>query len=357
MKAVESEAVSAMPDAFLGVYDYSYAPYALGDCLTWQEKILCGAIDHGYSKIRLCLVTDPWRPSCYLQPHINTLNYPQFIQSLYPAMFSNPLVESVQVFRDRYAFNLFLFTAWRKGIASWPSYEDHFNCELDYISHKEINAFYDKHGYLPRLAAPRGYEAAVDGFIERYGRRRYLVTCNIRLSQMSRYPADINRDSPIEVWHRFFALVGARYPDVLFLYLGGYGEWDANMSKHPNVVIMRGIGFNLGHELAMIHRSDMFIGSSSGFAAAATFSKTPYVITNMEPRFSRFNGVPVDEPRYPFGLDHQYISWVPETPELLMENFERVYRATKGQREAAAQAAHAGDQVPAAPSSAVARAI
>jgi hypothetical protein len=44
---------------------------------------------------------------------------------------------------------------------------------------------------------------------------------------------------------------------------------DANMLKHPNVVVMRGVGYNLGHELAMLHRSNLFIGTSSGFAAAA----------------------------------------------------------------------------------------
>ncbi len=333
MKAVEREADAVIADALLGVYDYSYAPYALGDCLTWQQNTLCRAVDRGYSKVRLCLVTDPLRPSCYLQPHINTSNYGRFIDGLMPVMFSNPLAESVQVFRDRYAFNMFLFSAWRKGIAAWPSYEDHFNCQLDYISHNEINAFYDKHGYLPWLAAPRGYEAAVDRFLARHARGRYVVTVNIRLSQMSRFPADVHRDSPVEEWHGFFSRVSARYPDVLFLYLGGYGEWDASMLKHPNVAVTRGIGFNIGHELALLHRCDLFMGTSSGFAAAATFSNTPYVITNMEPRFSRFNGVPVGEPRYPFGLDHQTISWERENEDFLFDSFERVYLATHGRRE------------------------
>jgi hypothetical protein len=337
IRAIEREANASITNALLGVYDFSYAPYALGDCLTWQENILCRAIDRGYSKVRLCLVTDPWRPACHLQPHINSSNYGRFIDALHPALFSNPLVQSVQVFRDRYAFNMFLFSAWRNGVACWPSYEDHFNCDLDYISHKEINAFFTKHSYLPRLVAPSGYVTALDSYIDRYARNRYLVACNIRQSRLSRHPADVDRDSPLEEWHQFFMHIQSRYPEVLFLYAGGFGEWDVNMIRHPNVLVMRGHGFSLGHELAAVHRADMFIGTSSGFTAAATFSQTPYVITNMEPRFSRFNGVPVGEPQYPFAFANQYLSWEKETADFLTESFERVYHATKGRRNASAR--------------------
>ena len=76
-------------ETFLGVYDFSYAPYALGDCLTWQENALVEAMDQGYQKIRLCVVADPDRPlqqsaATYQYPRIIAISYENCIQLCFP---------------------------------------------------------------------------------------------------------------------------------------------------------------------------------------------------------------------------------------------------------------------------------
>lgn len=331
VKAVLKGIEAIEPDTFVGIYDFSYAPYALGDCLTWQENVTIGAIEKGYKKVRLCLVADPDTPSCSLQPHINITNYVGFVQELYPAFFSCPLTVAVHVFRDQNSFNLFLIDSWRKGISSWPVFNDHFNRQLDYISHKKINAFYEKNGSVPKLVAPTGYAHAVERLVQDLS-EKFVVAVNIRQSQLSAVPANVYRDSPIDVWHEFFRLTTARYPDVLFFFLGRYGEWDLELMRHPNVIIMRTNGYSLGHELAMVHSCDLFMGTSSGFATAATFSNTPYVITNMEKRASTYIDVPVGASRYPFAQDNQVLHWERETLEFLAEQFERTYHAVRVDR-------------------------
>jgi hypothetical protein len=320
-------------DTFVGIYDLAYAPYALGDSLTWQENVLVEAIDQGYEKVRLCVVADPDRSSGRQQAYINRGNYNSFLRELYPAFFSNPLSVAVHVFRDRFSFNLLLLDAWRKNIGSWPTYEDHFNEQLDYAGHGQINSFHKKHGYLPRLASPLGYEADVVSFIASNA-NAYLVTVNIRQSHRAPFPSDLHRDSPIVVWHRFFRAVAGRYPEALFLVVGRYGEWDLELMNHQNVRIMRAYGFNLGHELALVHKTDLFMGTSSGFSTAATFSGTPYIITNMEKQASPLTGVKAGSDRYPFALENQLIHWEPETEEFLLSRFENIYRSACDHRRA-----------------------
>jgi hypothetical protein len=333
LRAVLRDIDTIPDDTYVGVYDLAYAPYALGDALTWQENVLVQAIDRGYEKVRLCIVADAERSSNQQKAYINHGNYNNFVRELYPAFFSNPLSVAVHVFRDRFSFNLLLLDAWRKNIASWPTYEDHFNEQLDYAAHGQINGFHKKHGYLPRLAAPRGYEADVDSLIASNA-NAYLVTVNIRQSRRTNFPSDLHRDSPITVWHRFFRTVAARYPEVLFLVVGRYGEWDLELMDHQNVKIVRTYGFNLGHELALVHKTDLFMGTSSGFSTAATFSETPYVITNMEKQVSSLTGVPVGSDRYPFGLKYQWIHWEREIEEVLLARFEDIYRSTRGRQRA-----------------------
>lgn len=321
------------PDVLVGVLDFAYAPYALGDAMTWQENVLVRAIDRGRKRVHQHLVTDPMRPSCWLQRHINSSNYVDFIRNLFPAFLCNPLAVSVNVFRDRFPFNLMLLTKWLKGQPMWPDPLDHLNHRLDYISHKQINAFFDRHGYLPRLCAPRGYEDSMKPFLARHGRDRFIVTVNMRQSRLSPNPADTWRDSPLDEWYEFFWRVAQRYPNVVFVALGGFAEWERVLPLHENVIVLRLLGYGLAHELTLLHQSDLFMGTSSGFATAATFTTVPYIITNMEPRFSRFNGVPVGTPRYPFGLDNQRVSWEAETADLLMDLFEMTYHSINSKRD------------------------
>jgi hypothetical protein len=90
----------------------------------------------------------------------------------------------------------------------------------------------------------------------------------------------------------------------------------------------------LGHELTLLFEGAPFFGSSSGFSAAATFSNTPYTITNFEHRAAEFVGVPVGVERYPFALEDQWLSWKPETEQGLLDLFDRLWEATDHGRKA-----------------------
>lgn len=314
----------------IGIYDFSYGPYALGDALTWTMNLNVGAAAAGCDAIDQYLVIDPSRPGNRYQPFVTPHNYVSIIDSLFPAFLCSPMLRSLKLIRHQPTFNLFLLREVVRRRPMWPPFRSHLNKKLDFISHRRINAFYRKHGTLPWLTAPRGYAVGADAFYHTHCADRFVVAVNIRQGALSVTPTNLSRDSPLPEWHAFIRRVAARHSDVLFLIMGGYTEWEREVYRLPNVLIPRTMGFGLGHELALLHRADLFMGSSSGFAAMATFCNKPYVITNIQHLFSQYIDVPVGGRHYPFGNENQLLHWETETQDVLLDFFEELHARVRG---------------------------
>lgn len=311
--------------AVIGIYDYSYAPYALGDALTWTMNLNVLAAEAGANAVDEYLVIDPGKPSSRYQPFINTHNYVSIIDGLFPAFLCSPWLRSLKVIRHAGTFHLFLLREALRRRPMWPSFLSHLNRKLDFISHRRIDAFYARHGYLPWLAPPRGYGAWADAFRRARCEDRFVVAVNVRQSALSLTPANLYRDAPIDEWLGFMSRTAERHPEVLFVILGGYTEWDRRLLRLSNVLIARTLGLGLGHELALIHQADLFMGSSSGFAVMATLSNIPYVITKIEHLFVQYADVSVGDRHYRFGNENQVLYWETETQEVLLDFFEEIY--------------------------------
>jgi hypothetical protein len=93
------------------------------------------------------------------------------------------------------------------------------------------------------------------------------------------------------------------------------------------------MGLGLGHELALLHRADLFMGTSSGFATMATFCNIPYVITKIQHLFSAYIDLPVGARRYQFGGENQILYWETEDEEVLSGFFEEVHSRLSSPRK------------------------
>jgi len=323
------------PNDFIGIHDFSWAPHALGDAITWQMKCWIRAIEHGRKRMSWLLIADPEQPSNLLQSYITQENYLRHFQNLFPAFLCCPDTSTIHVYRSRRAANLHLAAALAGRTQVWPSLADHVRRNVEYtMPHHDINAFYRRHGTIPRLTAPRGYERSVDGFLRSHARDKFVVAVHIRQRRLTEAPGGVHRDSRFEAWYEFFEMVASKHPSILFVTLGGYSEWEKDLLKHRNVVVMRSIGYGLAEELTLLHHSNLFLGTSSGFSAAATFSAVPYIVTNFEHAAAKPLGIKVGDASYPFALPHQRLSWKIETPTLLFELFEQEFEALQ-QQEAA----------------------
>lgn len=314
----------------IGIYDFSYGPYALGDALTWTMNLNVIATARGCDAIDQYLVINPMKPGSRYQPFVHQHNYIGIIDNLFPAFLCSPMLGSVKLIRHAPTFGLFLLREVARRRPMWPSFFGHLIRRLDFISHRRFNAHYRKHGQLPWLTAPRGYDAWADAFRRAHCKDRFVVAVNVRQGALSLTPANLYRDSPLPEWHAFVRRAAARHPDALFLILGGYTEWDREMLRLPNVLIPRTMGFGLGHELALLHRADLFMGSSSGFATMATFCNKPYLITNIQHLFSRYIDIPVGTRHYPFGNENQILYWEKENQDVLLEFFEELHGRLRG---------------------------
>ncbi len=309
----------------IGILDFSYAPYALGDALTWQMNLAVGAHESGATAIDQYIMIDPHRPAGRIQPHINPHNYVSVIDGMFPAFLCCPMLRSIKLFRDRANFNRFLLAQVMHRQPTWPSLWSHLNSRIDYGSHRRIDAFFRRHSYLPWLEAPRGYGPWADQFIRERCGGRFVVCVHIRQRALEPGPASLHRDSPSEPWHEFFAQMVVKYPQVLFVVVGSFVEWDRTLLRLQNILIPRLLGLGLAHELAILHRSQLFMGSSSGFAAMATFCGVPYIITNYERAAARFAGIPIGTRHYPFATPAQWLIWERETPGLLGVLFDEMW--------------------------------
>ena len=143
------------------------------------------------------------------------------------------------------------------------------------MGHEIINAFHARYGYIPRLAAPRGYREWAREFLQQHWPERFIVCINPRQGRLAAVATTTYRDSPLTEWHAFIDEIAVRYPHVHFLMLGGFPEWDNTLTRRANVSIPRTMGLTLAHELALLTEADLFMGTSSGFATMATFTEVP----------------------------------------------------------------------------------
>jgi hypothetical protein len=313
----------------LGIMDFRYAPYALGDTFTWLTNLQIVGHSHGGMPIEIVLVTIPEKPASPMQRQISSYNYAQILENLLPAFLTCPSLLGVRIFENKKKLSQRLLGAMLARATSWPSLTSHFRQKLDYYSHAKINAFYAKNKWLPRLQAPVGFHNETEVFRAKYLGGRAPIVVNFRQRALTHDPQALARDSVADAWYEFFIQAQSRWPKAVFAVAGGFNEWERRFAGLANVVIPRMFGFGLGHELTLLFEGAPFFGSSSGFSAAATFSNTPYTITNFEHRAAEFVGVPVGTERYPFSAEHQWLSWEPETKEVLLGLFDHLWEATR----------------------------
>jgi len=235
-------------------------------------------------------------------------------------------LRSLQLVRDIQTFNFMVALRHRNQAPMWPDLSTHLKMRQDFpIDHGRINAFYARHGHIPQLSAPRGYQAWASRFHATELEGRPLVIINPRQSSLTENPTVTYRDAPLPAWHAFIDAVAEKRPEALFVMVGGFQEWEHRLLRRRNVFIPRAWGLRLAHELALLKIADLFMGTSSGFATFATFTDIAYAIVNVEHSFAGPAEVRVNDRHFPFAKANQVLTWRRETGEELLSLFDEVY--------------------------------
>jgi hypothetical protein len=312
--------------SLLAIIDFSYQHYALGDLLTTQVELATIAIERKLDHIDVLAMINPRLPSAHFQQFITSDNYVSYLDGIVPVFSCNPMLRTLQIIRDIATFNHMILSRRASGAPTWPDLRTHLRMRQDYpIGHLHLNAFYARHGYLPQLHAPRDYAAWARRFHQSELAGRPLAVVNPRQSALTGNPAATYRDAPLESWHSFIDAVARRRPEVLFVMVGGYQEWEHRLLHRANVFVPRAFGLSLAHELALMKIARLFIGSSSGFATFATFTDIAYAIIGCEHRFAAPAGITPGDRHYPFARGNQILVWHRETTEELLALFAELY--------------------------------
>lgn len=324
------------------VYDFELFPYALGDVLTWnvQTAIRCEELGRKSVDIFICL--DERHPAFFYQrDFVTSDNCWLFFNELFGAFKTHPKLGGLFVYRRREEMIDRLRTLSKEDTANsevLSDYERALACgkyRLDVRSefftksihsHKRINTFAAEHGRIPLLRAALGYEAEIARLIEERFAGKRIVAVHMRLRRVDAgYGAadTYARDSDFLEWSEFLREANRRHPSVQFVVLGRIQEKPLEILRRPNVISLRTLGLGLGHELTLMLQSDLFMGTSSGFAAMANFSAIPYFITYMNRNSCIAYGIEPGAERLPFATERQILVYEPETSHMLLRLLKR----------------------------------
>jgi hypothetical protein len=372
------------PTNLISIYDFEIFPYALGDVLTWNihTAMRCAETGCPRTDIYICLDAEH-HASIYQRGLINRDNYELFFSELYSAFGTNQKLGNIFIFRDRKAMIAELMKTAPKHPANKEAFHDYLNIIkskasdkifnkvwtfakalldrsnfltrvyrkfipkrvtqiahqvlskeqalnqyfIKYIySHDHINQFYKQNGYIPYLQPSLGCNPDVLEIIAREFKYKKIVAIHLRLRRLDLgYGGEhtYTRDSDFLEWYHFLRTAGQKYPNVQFITLGRLQEKPLEILRLPNVTSLRIHGMGLGHELTLMLKSDLFIGTSSGFAALANFSALPYFVTRMNPESCKAYAIQQGEKKLPFANANQHLIYEEETSELLMQLLER----------------------------------
>ena len=368
----------------VGIYDFELFPYALGDVLTWNVRTAMRCEELERDRVDVYICADERHPAgIYQRGLVNPQNFDLFFSELYSAFGTHPRLGNIHIFREREALLVHLEEVVGGDAENAEALEDYVavldvqeskgvvdrvrrtlarrvlgservrsalgrhlplgmkevvrralvsdevalnQYFIKYIhSHESINAFAAKRGRIPLLTPALGCGPDVDELIEQRLFGKKIVPFHLRLRRLDfGYGGDHSyaRDSDFLEWYDFLRNAGARHPEVEFVALGRLQEKPLELLRLPNVTSLRVFGMSLGHELTLMLKSDLFIGTSSGFAALANFSAIPYFVTKMTAGSCHAYAIPEGAERLPFARDNQKLVYSEESSELLMSLLE-----------------------------------
>lgn len=333
-------------ETLVAIWDFSFWPYALGDILNWNISMCCQALTLNKKHIDIILIVDPNRPAPKLQSYISTYNYERFLLDVFPAFFTNPMLNNVKIYKDRNEFEQKFIKSTCERVEYTPNFGTYAeaihldstqNKQTTYIGEfKSINAFYANKGYIPKLKGLKGVESIGSNLKLGFPADVFYVTLHLRQRQAEEgtitKAANLMRDVNFDLWLSFINKIGELLPNVRFLLVGRHEEMDRRLFNIKNVIFLKHYGYSLAGELNAIVDSNLFIGSNSGPAMMAMLSDVPYLIfqtVSGQERTARVCEIEVEDKHLIFGHENQQLIWGEQSCETMVAHFSDIYRKLK----------------------------
>jgi len=330
---------------YLDIYDLSIFPYALGDLITWNIRSAMAAELAGAEKCHVVVFADKNAPHCCFQDRPDPDQYELYFSEIQAAIYSHPLASSFAYFHDRAELEAHLSTRKKEGFLfpdNYAEYQKIYNNRnnrdqviahfIKYVGNQSaINTFFSQKGFVPSVKHVLGCRSDAEQLISLQDEGSIIITIQFRYRGIDQAISDneVQRNVDCLAWEEFFLQAAEKYPQIKFILLGRIQEKPLRILKLPNIIAPRALGFNLGHEISLLLLSDLYIGSSSGFAQVAFFSDVPYRVTRLDQHACDFYSIPYGSECLPFAKSNQRLLYGNETSEILFSALEEAIKNKK----------------------------
>lgn len=317
----------------LVVWDTFAMPYSIGDMLVFQAGAMVLRETYGTSKVDVCIVSDQrgYKVDHAYMREVTAANRIKYCLALARLVQFNPFFGSLLVLDSYDQMTAYLADNAHRYVV-WPETGAILTKEYLYYRLCDLCAdHYSRTGRMIRLSSDQATKDWALAFLHRHAPDCLPVVVQLR----SNPEIDTQRNSSVASWLDLFRYCQGRYP-VKFIVICARDEMDSRLSDLANVVVAKHFGTSLEEDLALIECAAFYMGGASGVGVMAWFSDMPYSIVNwihdqhhpdIFRAVERGNGYM----RFVWANSHQRLVPEPETTEVLVREFERLFSATNWQ--------------------------
>jgi hypothetical protein len=312
----------------LGIYDFTYQPFSVGDILMFHEGCLVMREKHNIDKVDVAFVFNPVHPVSS-DPAFATINQENFalhLSSLLPVVQINQHLGSVLIFNSHLHLQQFIADNADRYFV-WPTAWKYATREYLYytVFDELLYNYYEEKGTIPKLNPSPILVNGAYSFCREHVSPYIPVTVQIRNNKFFTQ----GRNLDVGVWLDFFHHCEQRYP-VKFVIIGARNEIDARLQKCSNVVVAKDHFTTVEQDLALIHAAAIHMGADSGPAVMALLGEKPYLIVNTivgQHYFSRKDMVRQEDNFLQFWFAGPFQRYVKgrETVDLLITEFAKMW--------------------------------
>jgi hypothetical protein len=214
-------------------------------------------------------------------------------------------------------------------------------------SHENLNQYYQRGGQIPLVKAPASIMKQTAKLIRKATGKTKWICLHVRFRGYDQRwdLSDVSRNADPVAWFKILEAISNGYRRThAILLMGEIANYPPSFQEIPGIVSLRAKGGTLQNDLASLLGAEAFLGSSSGFATAANFSRTPYVIFNVTPSGYENYAIPQNAKKLPFARPRQFLSGSGQDleamvkmarrilPKIKVRAKPRVRRSSKGQQ-------------------------
>lgn len=303
-------------NSILVICDFRTIPFTVGELLWFQAYAMMLRIEHKADKIDLVWLCDPERPARW-DEGVTPANYHYHLSRLLPLAYVNPYLGSFLLMDSSEAVEMYVKDNLHRYSHIAPSFKDYAVRRLTYLDwYAQLLDFHRRHGYVPQLSCKPGMLLWARSFIRQEVRPHIPIVVHMRNDRS--WARD--RNARFESWLEFFEFCRGKY-EVKFLAIGTRDEIDPRARDLDNLIFTAEHGTTVEQDMALIQSGLLYLGSTSGPAVMASLSGRPYAIFNYRASHTR---LPKGS-QHPFAAPMQKLVWEPETTELLIAEFTKIF--------------------------------